>query len=120
MDVPGLGTLRHRWVWTPRNIPHVPVLSKVKVPSTKYRDEENARMINVYMRPWVIPERFMNKDEVTAPTLTMLEHSHTHGRKPTELRTYESMEVPRKRRRLSRKQAAKPVESVDQRRDRRH
>ena len=75
-EIAALGALRHRWVWEPRQVPHVPVFNKQKVPAGNISPDENARMLNVYMRPWVLGEDTQRPDRIVVPHVRLLAASH--------------------------------------------
>ena len=53
-ELEDLKTLPHRWVLKRRERPTVPLVRRKRVPSARFTEEENARMCNVYMRPWTL------------------------------------------------------------------
>ena len=53
-ELAALRSLRHRWCWQRRPVPHVPCWSFSKVPRSSFSPEENARLLSVYMRPWTL------------------------------------------------------------------
>ena len=74
--LPELKTLPHRWVLVRRQKPMVPVFRKQKLPSAKHTTEENARLCNVYMRPWTLNKALATHDvmylgELSAPIETV-------------------------------------------------
>ena len=72
---PELGVLRHRWVWEPRRVPRVPVFSKQKIPSGRWSTEENARLFDVYMGPWVIAEDDATSDHASVPAIMRMAYA---------------------------------------------
>ena len=50
-DLHALNGLRHYWMWTRNNRPHVPVWNYSRVPKSTLSQNENGRLLNVYMRP---------------------------------------------------------------------
>ena len=55
-DLGNLNGLRHCWCWQTRPRPHLPTWSFAKIPSLQFSPEENARLMSVYMRPWILRE----------------------------------------------------------------
>ena len=56
--------LRHFWMWTRHARPHVPVWSYSRVPKSTLSPNENARLLNVYMRPWTLNLAEVSEDNV--------------------------------------------------------
>ncbi|CAK0869630.1 unnamed protein product [Prorocentrum cordatum] len=55
-DVPELRGLRHAWCWERRHRLHLPTWTFAPTPGTSLSQEENARRLSVYMRPWCLTE----------------------------------------------------------------
>ena len=56
-DDPELATFRHQWVLERNVRPMVPSPSKTPLPSKYHDSEDAARLLSVYLRPWVLSHR---------------------------------------------------------------
>eukprot|EP00959_Pyramimonas_sp_CCMP1952_P456407 9473119-Pyramimonas_sp.AAC.1 len=56
-DAPELRGLRHAWCWEKRRRLHLPTWTFGPTPGTSLAQEENARRLSVYMRPWCLEAR---------------------------------------------------------------
>ena len=61
-ELPNLRNLQHSFMWIRRRRPCVPIWSYAKIPKTTLSPNENARLLNVYMRPWTLNPEDANDD----------------------------------------------------------
>ena len=68
--LPCLKNLRHMWMWQKRPRPCVPVWNYSKIPKSTLSPNENARLLNVYMRPWTLDPATSSVDNVLLSELS--------------------------------------------------
>ena len=110
-DLPALNGLRHYWMWTKNNRPHVPVWNYSRVPKATLSPNENGRLLNVYMRPWTLNPTDQSEDNVLLSHMALTPECSEHA----EDRASSVISLPSnssKRRRLKRS-VDKPIAHGD-------
>ena len=79
-ELPQLHGLRHYWMWTRSCRPHVPVWNYSRVPKSTLSPNENARLLNVYMRPWTLNPADVSEDNVLLSEMAQIPNTpHTNA-----------------------------------------
>ena len=67
-------------MWTRSCRPHVPVCNYSRVPKSTLSPNENARLLNVYMRPWTLNPADVSEDNVLLSEMAQIPNTpHTNA-----------------------------------------
>jgi len=83
-ELPELRNLQHCFMWIRRNRPCVPIWNYAKIPKTTLSPNENARLLNVYMRPWTLNPEYANDDNRLLSDLALCNYAEESNVRKTK------------------------------------